>query len=98
MTFQENDTLSAIRSMVRDFAAQEMEQHILDWDERQHFPRALFGKMGELGLMGMLVPEQYGGIGLDYPEYVAASKSSRRCAVPLASVWPRTTACVRTTF
>lgn len=72
MTFQENDTLSAIRSMVRDFAAQEMEQHILDWDERQHFPRALFGKMGELGLMGMLVPEQYGGIGLDYPEYVAA--------------------------
>ena len=38
MTFQENDTISAIRSMVRDFAAQEMEQHILDWDERQHFP------------------------------------------------------------
>ena len=72
MTFQENDTLSAIRSMVRDFAAQEMEQHILDWDERQHFPRELFGKMGELGLMGMLVPEQYGGTGLGYPEYVAA--------------------------
>ena len=72
MNFQENDTISAIRSMVRDFAAQEMEQNILDWDESQHFPRDLFRKMGDLGLMGMLVPEQYGGTGLGYPEYVAA--------------------------
>ena len=54
MNFQENDTISAIRSMVRDFAAQEMEQNILDWDESQHFPRDLFRKMGDLGLMGML--------------------------------------------
>ena len=72
MTFQDNETISAIRHMVRDFANQEMAEHILDWDERQFFPRDLFRKMGELGLMGMLVPEQYGGTGLGYSEYVAA--------------------------
>jgi alkylation response protein AidB-like acyl-CoA dehydrogenase len=72
MNFQENETIGAIREMVRDFAAREMAPHIMDWDERQHFPRALFGKMGELGLMGMLVPDSYGGTGLGYFEYAAA--------------------------
>lgn len=72
MNFQENETIGAIREMVRDFAAREMAPHILDWDERQHFPRELFSQMGELGLMGMLVPESYGGTGLGYFEYAAA--------------------------
>lgn len=72
MNFQENETIGAIREMVRDFAAREMAPHILDWDERQHFPRELFRQMGELGLMGMLVPESYGGTGLGYFEYAAA--------------------------
>ena len=72
MNFQENETIVAIREMVRDFAAREMAPHILDWDERQHFPRELFRQMGELGLMGMLVPESYGGTGLGYFEYAAA--------------------------
>ena len=83
MNFQENDTISAIRSMVRDFAAQEMEQNILDWDESQHFPRDLFRKMGDLGLMGMLVPEQYGGTGLGYPSMSPPLRSSPRSAVQL---------------
>ena len=72
MNFQEQDTIAAIRGMVRDFAAQEMAPHVLDWDETQHFPRDLFRKMGQLGLMGMLVPEAYGGSGLGYHEYAAA--------------------------
>lgn len=72
MNFQEQDTIAAIRGMVRDFAAQEMAPHVLDWDETQHFPRELFQKMGQLGLMGMLVPEAYGGSGLGYHEYAAA--------------------------
>lgn len=72
MNFEESETITAIREMVRDFAAQEMVPHILDWDERQHFPRDLFRKMGELGLMGMLVPDTYGGTGLGYEEYAAA--------------------------
>lgn len=72
MNFQENDTISDIRDMVREFAAREIEPHLMDWDERQHFPRGLFAKMGELGLMGMLVPSDYGGTGLGYFEYAAA--------------------------
>jgi alkylation response protein AidB-like acyl-CoA dehydrogenase len=44
----------------------------MDWDERQHFPRELFGQMGALGLLGVLVPEAYGGAGLGYEEYVEA--------------------------
>ena len=72
MNFQEQDTIAAIRGMVRDFAAQEMAPHVLDWDESQHFPRELFRNLGQLGLMGMLVPEAYGGSGLGYHEYAAA--------------------------
>lgn len=58
--------------MVREFAAQEVAPHVLDWDERQFFPREMFRRMGELGLLGMLVPTEYGGSGLGYDAYVAA--------------------------
>ncbi len=72
MNFQENETISAIRVMVRDFAAREIHPHVMEWDEAQHFPREAFSKMGELGLLGMLVPEEFGGAGLGYHEYSAA--------------------------
>lgn len=72
MNFQENDTTAAIRDMVRDFAAKEIAPHVMEWDEAQYFPREAFRKMGELGMLGMLVPEAYGGAGLGYGEYVAA--------------------------
>lgn len=61
-----------MRDSIRDFAEREILPHRMDWDERQHFPRDLFRKMGEMGLMGMLVPEQYGGAGLTYYEYKMA--------------------------
>ncbi|MEM9324050.1 MAG: acyl-CoA dehydrogenase family protein [Bacteroidota bacterium] len=61
-----------IRDMVRDFAAKEIEPHKMEWDESQHFPREVFTRMGELGLMGVFVPEEYGGSGFGYHEYVAA--------------------------
>lgn len=61
-----------IRQMIRDFAAREIVPNMMDWDERQIFPVELFHKMGDLGLMGMLVPEEYGGAGLGYPDYVTA--------------------------
>jgi alkylation response protein AidB-like acyl-CoA dehydrogenase len=61
-----------MRDSIRDFAQREILPHRMDWDERQHFPRDLFRKMGEMGLMGMLVPEQYGGAGLTYYEYKMA--------------------------
>lgn len=61
-----------IREMIRDFAAKEIEPYKMEWDEAQHFPSALFRKMGELGLMGVFVPDQYGGSGFGYHEYATA--------------------------
>ena len=55
--------------MARDFAQQHIKPYVMEWDESQEFPVPLFKKMGELGMMGVLVPEQYGGAGLTYFEY-----------------------------
>ena len=57
--------------MVRDFARKEIAPHGLEWDEAQHFPRELFTQLGELGLLGVVIPEEYGGAGLGYVEYSA---------------------------
>lgn len=59
-----------IRSMVRDFAEKNIRPHVMEWDETQHFPVEVFKQLGELGLMGILVPEIYGGSGFGYQEYV----------------------------
>ncbi len=60
----------AIRDMVRDLARKEIVPNAVTWDREQHFPRELFNQFGELGLLGVLVPEEYGGAGLGYVEYV----------------------------
>jgi alkylation response protein AidB-like acyl-CoA dehydrogenase len=60
----------AIRGMARDLAQKEIAPHAAQWDEEQHFPREIFTKMGELGLLGVVIPEEYGGAGLGYVEYV----------------------------
>ena len=57
--------------MVRDFVEKEIRPHVMEWDESQYFPREVFKKMGALGLMGVLVPEEYGGSGLGYFEYIS---------------------------
>jgi len=59
-----------IAQMVRDFGAKEIEPHKMQWDEDQQFPVELFKKLGELGLMGVVVPHKYGGSGFGYHEYV----------------------------
>ena len=80
MNFRETEDQKAIRATVRDFAQQEILPHRMDWDERQHFPRELFARMGELGLMGMLVPEAYGGAGMGYFEYkIAIEELAKIC-------------------
>ena len=71
MDFQQSEDQQAIRDMVRDFARNEIAPKALEWDEAQHFPRALFEKLGELGLLGVLIPEEFGGAGLGYIEYVS---------------------------
>ena len=69
-TSHENQEL--IAQTVRDFAERHIRPHVSEWDRTQHFPADLFHQLGELGLMGVLVPETYGGAGLGYREYVAA--------------------------
>ena len=66
----ENQTM--IAHMVRDFAAQHIKPDMMKWDESQEFPIDVFHKLGELGLMGVLVPTEYGGAGFGYVEYVTA--------------------------
>jgi len=68
--FEETENQKMISQMVRDFGAREIMPRIMDWDERQEFPLELFKKMGTLGLMGVLVPEEWGGAGFGYVEYV----------------------------
>lgn len=61
-----------IADMCRDFAEKNIRPKMMEWDESQEFPVPLFKEMGKLGLMGILVPEEYGGAGLSYFEYVTA--------------------------
>lgn len=66
----DNDEL--VRQMAKDFADKNIRPFVMEWDEAQVFPIDVFKKMGELGLMGVLVPEEYGGSGFGYQEYVTA--------------------------
>lgn len=69
-----------IRDSIRDFAEREILPNRMVWDESQEFPRDLFRAMGELGLMGMLVPTAYGGAGMGYYEYkMAIEEVSKVC-------------------
>lgn len=65
------DSLRECREMVRDFARSEIAPHVREWDEKAGCPPELFRRLGGLGLMGILVPEEYGGAGLPYRHYVA---------------------------
>ena len=72
MNFELNENQIMIAQMIRDFGAKEITPFRKDWDDKQEFPLELFKKLGELGLMGVLVPTQYGGAGFGYFEYVTA--------------------------
>ena len=72
ISFEPTESQTLIRNTVKDFAEKNIRPYIMEWDESQTLPLELFKKMGELGLMGILVPEEYGGAGLGYYEYVAA--------------------------
>ncbi len=72
MTFGFTENQKMIAEMVRNFAAREMAPYVREWDESQEFPVQLMKKLGELGLMGVLVPQEYGGSGFGYLEYVTA--------------------------
>ncbi|OYW79313.1 MAG: acyl-CoA dehydrogenase [Sphingobacteriia bacterium 32-37-4] len=69
MHFQETELTQQVAATAKDFAEQYIRPHVMEWDEAQIFPEALFREMGKLGLMGVLVPAEYGGAGLGYFEY-----------------------------
>lgn len=72
MNFKASESQEMIRQMCKDFAEKSIKPKLMEWDESQHFPVELFKEMGQLGLMGILVPEEYGGSGLGYYEYADA--------------------------
>src|SRR3954468_10808839 len=69
MDFELTDEQKQIKYSVREFAESEIKPHVMEWDESQHFPEELRPKLAELGLMGILFPEQYGGADMGYVEY-----------------------------
>lgn len=70
MNFEVSELTSQVAQSARDFAQQYIKPYVMEWDETQEFPIQVFKEMGKLGFMGVLVPEQYGGAGLSYFEYV----------------------------
>ncbi|GAB5538632.1 MAG: acyl-CoA dehydrogenase AcdA [Salibacteraceae bacterium] len=78
MNFSQYENQEMIEQMVRDFTEKEIRPKMMEWDESQHFPVDVFKKMGELGMMGVFVPEQYNGAGLGYFEYVTIVKEVAR--------------------
>ena len=70
ISFEETENQKMIAEMIQDFGSVEIKPKMMEWDESQEFPIALFKKLGALGLMGVLVPQEYGGAGFGYPEYV----------------------------
>jgi len=71
-SFNETENQTMIRQTIRDFCEKQVKPFMAEWDENQTFPLQVFKKLGELGLMGVLIPEVYGGSGFGYFEYVTA--------------------------
>ena len=71
MDFKRDELTMQVAATAREFAQRHIKPHVMEWDEAQEFPAGLFRELGDLGLMGVLVPEEYGGAGLGYFEYMA---------------------------
>jgi alkylation response protein AidB-like acyl-CoA dehydrogenase len=72
MNFNHTENQNLVRSTIAEFAKKEILPNVMKWDESQEFPRHIFKQLGELGFMGMLIPEEYGGAGMGYDEYIVA--------------------------
>ncbi|HEV8081265.1 MAG TPA: acyl-CoA dehydrogenase family protein, partial [Chitinophagaceae bacterium] len=64
MDFKQTELTEQVAQTAKDFALHNIKPHVMEWDEAQTFPVDTFKEMGKLGLMGVLVPEEYGGAGL----------------------------------
>ncbi len=72
MNFETSELTKQVAQVARDFSKINITPYVMEWDESQHFPKDVMQEMGKLGLMGMFIPEKYGGSGFGYQEYVAA--------------------------
>jgi alkylation response protein AidB-like acyl-CoA dehydrogenase len=78
MDFELNEEQQQVKRMVREFAEAELKPHVMEWDEAQYFPKELWPKLGELGLTGVIFPEEYGGAGMGYIEYATVIEELSR--------------------
>ncbi len=78
MDFSLTDEQQQLRRTVREFAESEIAPHVMDWDEASHFPSEIIPKLAEMGLLGVIFPEEHGGAGLGYIEYVLAIEELAR--------------------
>src|SRR5215469_3644558 len=72
------DEQEQLRKEVRAFAEREIAPHVMEWDEKSEFPQAVVKKLGEMGLLGVIFPEELGGAGMGYVEYVLAVEELSR--------------------
>jgi butyryl-CoA dehydrogenase len=94
MQFDLTDDQREIQALTHDFAQAEIEPNAAGWDREHEFPRELFGKLAELGLMGVCVPEEYGGAGADFVSYILVLEElSRADAGVGVTVAVHTSAC-----
>ena len=78
MDFELTPEQREIQALAREFADAEIEPHAAEWDRNHHFPREVFAKLAELGLMGTCVPEEYGGAGADFLSYIVVLEELSR--------------------
>ncbi len=78
MDFTFSEEQQQLRRSVREFAEGEVRPHVMEWDEASHFPIEIMPKLGEMGLLGVIFPEEYGGAGLGYVDYVIAIEELSR--------------------
>ena len=78
MDFHFTDEQNQLRRSIREFAEGEIAPYVMEWDEVSHFPSEIIPKLAEMGLLGIIFPEQYGGAGLGYIDYVIAIEELSR--------------------
>jgi alkylation response protein AidB-like acyl-CoA dehydrogenase len=99
MNFAPTEMQSQITDMIRDFAEKNIRPKMMEWDESQEFPVEVFRKLGDLGLMGVLIPTEYGGSGLNYFEYITiVSEIAKVCGSIGLSVAAHNSLCTNHIF
>src|SRR3990167_8819855 len=99
MDFEKTENQQMIAAMIKDFGEKNIRPKMMEWDESQTFPVEVFKKLGELGLMGCVIPAEYGGSGMSYNEYVTVvSEISKICGSIGLSVAAHNSLCTNHIF